>query len=49
MVPAARRPDRADEPEDLEHESKYLIEAEDIYGDRQSYSPPVIGDWGPRR
>ncbi|HEY0807059.1 MAG TPA: hypothetical protein VGD84_18455, partial [Pseudonocardiaceae bacterium] len=43
VVPAARRADRDDEP-DAEHESKYLIEAEDIYGDRQSYSPPVIGE-----
>ena len=43
VVPAARRADRDDEP-DAEHESKYFIEAEDIYGDRQSYSPPVIGE-----
>jgi hypothetical protein len=49
MVPSARRANRADEPEDQEHESKYLIEAEDIYGDRQSYSPPVIGESRPLR
>jgi hypothetical protein len=47
MVPAARRPAGEDEPEDAVHESKYLIEADDIYG-RQSYSPPVIGE-SPRR
>ncbi|HEX5496506.1 MAG TPA: PPE domain-containing protein, partial [Mycobacteriales bacterium] len=31
MVPAARRPDQEDDADDLVHESKYLIEAEDIY------------------
>jgi hypothetical protein len=46
-MPAARRPDTDDE--DQEHESKYLIEAEDIYGDRQSYTPPVIGESRPHR
>jgi PPE family len=48
MVPAARRPDQEDEPDDLVHESKYLIEADDIYG-RQTYSPPVIGESQRRR
>jgi PPE family len=43
MVPTARRPN-AENDEDAEHESKYLIEAEDIYGDRRSYTPPVIGE-----
>jgi hypothetical protein len=43
MVPTARRPDTEND-EDAEHESKYLIEAEDIYGDRRSYTPPVIGE-----
>lgn len=43
MVPAARRPNTEND-EDAEHESKYLIEAEDIYGDRRSYTPPVIGE-----
>jgi len=47
-LPTARRPHRDDEP-DEEHESKYLIVAEDIYGDRQSYSPPVIGEHRPSR
>ncbi len=46
LVPAARRPDGEDEPDEV-HESKYLIEADDIYG-RQTYSPPVIGE-SPRR
>lgn len=46
IVPAARRPDDEDEPVDV-HESKYLIEADDIYG-AQTYSPPVIGE-PPRR
>lgn len=41
VVPAARRPD--DEDDDELHESKYLIEADDIYG-AQSYTPPVIGE-----
>jgi hypothetical protein len=45
FVPAARRADRDDEP-DEEHESKYLILADDIYGD-QAYSPPVIGEHRP--
>jgi hypothetical protein len=43
IVPSARRPN-ANDDEDEEHESKYLIEAEDIYGDRRSYTPPVIGE-----
>lgn len=43
IVPSARRPN-TDDDEDEEHESKYLIEAEDIYGDRRSYTPPVIGE-----
>jgi hypothetical protein len=47
MVPAARRPNQADEQDDLLHESKYLIDADDIYG-HQTYSPPVIGE-SPRR
>jgi hypothetical protein len=47
VVPAARRPDQRDEPDDLTHESKYLLEADDIYG-HQTYSPPVIGE-SPRR
>jgi hypothetical protein len=46
-VPAARRPQRDDEPDD-EYESKYLILAENIYGDHQSYSPPVIGEYRSR-
>jgi hypothetical protein len=49
VVPAARRPEQEDEPDDLLHESKYLIEADDIYGDRLSYSPPVIGESRRRR
>lgn len=48
VVPTARRPTRDDEPDD-EHESKYLILADDIYGDRQAYSPPVIGEHRPPR
>jgi len=48
MVPAARRPDQEDEPDDLVHESKYLIEADDIYG-QQAYAPPVIGESQRRR
>jgi PPE family protein len=48
IVPSARRPNANDE-EDEEHESKYLIEAEDIYGDRRSYTPPVIGESRSRR
>lgn len=48
MVPTARRPQGEDEPDDLVHESKYLIEADDIYG-RQTYSPPVIGETPRRR
>jgi PPE family protein len=47
FVPAARRANRDDEP-DEEHESKYLILADDIYGD-QAYSPPVIGEHRPHR
>jgi hypothetical protein len=47
-VPTARRPNTDDEA-DEEHESKYLIEAEDIYGDRRSYTPPVIGESRPHR
>lgn len=46
MVPAARRAD--DDDQDDIHESKYLIEADDIYGDPQTYTPPVIGE-SPRR
>jgi hypothetical protein len=46
LVPAARRPLRNDE-QDEPHESKYLIDADDIYG-HQTYSPPVIGE-SPRR
>ena len=46
MVPAARRPNQQDEPDET-HESKYLLEADDIYG-HQTYSPPVIGE-SPRR
>lgn len=46
IVPSARRPNT---DEDEEHESKYLIEAEDIYGDRRSYTPPVIGESRPHR
>lgn len=45
LVPAARRAD--DDPDDV-HESKYLIEADDIYGDPQTCTPPVIGE-SPRR
>jgi hypothetical protein len=45
IVPAARRAD--DDPDDV-HVSKYLIEADDIYGDPQTYAPPVIGE-SPRR
>lgn len=47
VVPSARRSDDEDEREDQIHESKYLIEADDIYG-RQTYAPPVIGE-SPRR
>lgn len=47
VVPAARRPDQEDEPD--VHESKYLLEADDIYGSGQMYSPPVIGEGRPRR
>lgn len=43
LVPAARRADDDDDPDDV-HESKYLIEADDIYGDPRSYTPPVIGE-----
>jgi hypothetical protein len=46
VVPAARRPNQQDEPDET-HESKYLLEADDIYG-HQTYSPPVIGE-SPRR
>lgn len=42
LVPAARRAD--DDQADDVHESKYLIEADDIYGDPQTYTPPVIGE-----
>jgi PPE family len=49
VVPSARRPQHEDEPDDAVHESKYLIEADDIYGDRLSYSPRVIGESRPRR
>jgi hypothetical protein len=48
MVPSARRPLRDDEPDDALHESKYLIDADDIYG-HQTYSPPVIGETPRRR
>jgi hypothetical protein len=47
-MPTARRPNTNDDP-DEEHESKYLIEAEDIYGDRRSYTPPVIGESRPHQ
>jgi hypothetical protein len=43
LVPAARRADDDDDLDDV-HESKYLIEADDIYGDPRSYTPPVIGE-----
>jgi hypothetical protein len=46
VIPAARRPDGDDDEDDV-HESRYLIEADDIYGS-QPYSPPVIGE-SPRR
>jgi hypothetical protein len=46
IMPTTRRPNTNDDP-DEEHESKYLIEAEDIYGDRRSYTPPVIGESQP--
>jgi hypothetical protein len=49
VVPAARRPDDGDDQGDVVHESRYLLEAEDIYGAQQTYSPPVIGESGPRR
>jgi hypothetical protein len=42
MVPAARRAD--DDDEDDVHVSTYLIEADDIYGDPRTYTPPVIGE-----
>jgi hypothetical protein len=48
IMPTARRPNTNDDP-DEEHESKYLIEAEDIYGDRRSYTPPVIGESRPHQ
>lgn len=48
IVPAARRPGDEEEQDDLVHESKYLIEADDIYGS-QTYSPPVIGETPRRR
>lgn len=47
VVPAARRPDGEDEPD--VHESRYLLEADDIYGAGQTYSPPVIGESRQRR
>ena len=47
VVPAARRPDGEGEPE--VHESRYLLEADDIYGAGQTYSPPVIGETRQRR
>lgn len=46
VVPAARRSDDDEDADDV-HESKYLIEADDIYG-HQTYTPPVIGE-SPRR
>jgi hypothetical protein len=49
VVPAARRPGEEDEPDEIVHESKYLLEADDIYGSGQLYSPPVIGESGQRR
>jgi len=49
VVPAARRPTRDDDEPDEEHESKYLLLADDIYGDRQAYTPPVIGEHRPQR
>jgi hypothetical protein len=48
IVPAARRSGDEEEQDDLVHESKYLIEADDIYGS-QTYSPPVIGETPRRR
>jgi hypothetical protein len=48
IVPAARRAGDEEEQDDLVHESKYLIEADDIYGS-QTYSPPVIGETPRRR
>jgi hypothetical protein len=47
VVPAARRSHDQDEPDEV-HESKYLIEADDIYGASQTYTPPVLGE-SPRR
>jgi hypothetical protein len=49
VVPVARRPDGEREPDDQLHESKYLLEADDIYGAGQTYSPPVIGESRQRR
>jgi PPE family protein len=50
LVPAARRADDDDDRDDRDdrHESRYLIEADDIYGDPLTYTPPVIGE-SPRR
>lgn len=47
VVPAARRPGEEDDPD--VHRSRYLIEADDIYGSGRTYSPPVIGESRPRR